>query len=415
MPRFTIALLLTFTLPSLLLAEPDWHQWRGPQRDGKSTETGLSHDWSVAAPRLVWQTKGLGRGYSSIAIAEGRIFTLGSLAGKEHLIARNLADGEQLWATPFGSGNHSNGTPTVDEDRVYAVGLKGDLICADVATGQEIWRKSFEKDFGGKMMSGWGYSESPLIDGDRLICTPGAGDAVMVALDKHTGETIWKAKAAEGSQGKDGAGYSSIVVSDAGGERQYVQLTGRGVIGVRASDGELLWQYNEIANDVANIPTPIVWDDYVFCSTGYGTGAALLKLQRKGNQISADEVYFLDASTFQNHHGGMIRVGDHLYAGHKHNQGFPICLNLATGDVVWGGNKRGPGSGSAAIVYADDHLIYRYQNGVVALIEATPNEYRLKGEFKPVFQEDNSWAHPVIYDGKLYLREQDQLMCYDIK
>ncbi|MBN01764.1 MAG: polyvinylalcohol dehydrogenase [Planctomycetaceae bacterium] len=411
---FAIVIVTSWTVSAF--AEPDWNQWRGPQRNGKSTETGLSHDWTVAEPELIWQSKGLGKGYSSIAISDGRIFTLGFLDDKEHLIGLSLENGARLWTVPFGDGDHSNGTPTVDEDRVYAVGLNGDLICADVITGREIWRKSFSEDYGGKMMSGWGYSESPLIDGDHLICTPGAADAVIVALDKHTGETLWKSKApAEpGPKGKDGAGYSSIVISNACGEKQYIQLTGRGIIGVRASDGELLWHYNTIANDVANIPTPVIWDDFVFCSTGYGTGAALLKIQREGDALSAEEVYFLDANVFQNHHGGMIRVGDHLYAGHKHNQGFPICLELTTGNVVWGGNKRGPGTGSAAIVFADEHLIFRYQNGVVALIEATPTEYKLKGEFAPAFQDGNSWAHPVVYQGKLYLREQDSLMCYDI-
>ena len=282
MLRAISAIAIVTSLTVSALAEPDWNQWRGPQRDGKSTATGLSHDWSVTPPELIWQSKGLGKGYSSVAIANGRIFTLGFLDGQESLIAIDLENGERLWATPFGKGDHSNGTPTVDGDRVYAVGLNGDLICAEVGTGREIWKKDFGEDFGGKMMSGWGYSESPLIDGDRLICTPGGSDAVIVALDKHSGETIWQSKAAQdpGPKGKDGAGYSSIVVSNACGEKQFIQLTGRGVIGVRASDGELLWQYNTVANDVANIPTPIIWDDFVFCSTGYGTGAALLKLQK---------------------------------------------------------------------------------------------------------------------------------------
>ena len=410
-----LSMTIVFSLP--LAAAPDWNQWRGPQRDGKSIETGLANDWDAAAPELLWQVEGLGKGYSSLAIADGRMFSLGSIDGDEHLLAFSAKDGSPLWSVPFGKGDHSNGTPTVDGDRVYAVGLRGDLVCADVSTGEVVWRKSFKDDYQGKMMSGWGYSESPLIDGDRLICTPGGPDAVMVALDKRTGETIWATQPmdGDGSRGKDGAGYSSIVISEAAGERQYIQLTGRGLIGVRAEDGTQRWQYNAIANDVANIPTPIVWDDFVFCSTGYGTGAALIKLTRRGDEIDATQVYFLEASTFQNHHGGMIQVGKHVFAGHKHNQGFPICLDLESGDVVWGGDKRGPGGGSAAIVYADGHLIYRYQDGVVALIEATPEAYRLKGSFKPAYQEGNSWAHPVVYDGKLFLREQDKLMCYDIK
>ena len=401
------------TLP--LHAATDWNQWRGPQRDGISTETGLLRQWTGDGPPLLWKVEGLGKGYASMSVVDGCIFTLGSQDGKEHLVALSAQDGRKLWSLPFGDGDHSNGTPTVDGDRVYAVGLEGDLICAHAKTGKKIWSRNFGADFGGQMMTGWGYSESPLVDGDRLICSPGAKDAMIVALDKTTGKTIWKAAVPDlGDQGKDGAGYSSIVVSEAAGVRQYVQLTGRGVISVRASDGQFLWGYNRIANDVANIPTPLVSGNFVFCSTGYGTGAALLEVQREGNELKVREVYFLPADKFQNHHGQMIQIGPHVFAGHGHNNGFPICLELQSGQVVWGGKQRGPGSGSAAIAYADGLLVFRYQNGTVALIEATPEAYRLKGEFKPAFQEDNSWAHPVIVDGKLLLREQNVLMCYDV-
>ncbi len=265
-------------------------------------------------------------------------------------------------------------------------------------------------------MSGWGYSESPLIDGDRLICSPGGKDAMIVALDKKTGNEIWACEVDDlGEKGKDGAGYSTVVISEAAGIKQYVQLTGRGLIGVRAKDGKLLWNYNRVANGTANIPTPIVSGDHVFASTGYGTGAFILKLSKRGaTGVKAEEEYFLESNTLQNHHGGMIRIGDHLYTGHKHNEGFPICVEISSGDVLWGGDERGPGSGSAAITAVDGHLIFRYQNGIVALIEATPDEYRLKASFKPVHQEKESWAHPVVANGRLLLREQDKLMCYDL-
>ncbi|MCH7727993.1 MAG: PQQ-binding-like beta-propeller repeat protein, partial [Planctomycetes bacterium] len=256
------------------------------------------------------------------------------------------------------------------------------------------------------------------IDGDWLVCTPGAKDAMIVALDKTTGDVVWRSSMPDdlGGRGRDGAGYSSVVISNGAGVKQYIQLTGRGVISVRAKDGRFLWGYNRVANDTANIPTPIVSGDYVFCSSGYGAGAALLELSKDGDDVNASEKYFLSGDTFQNHHGGMILVGDYVYAGVKHNNGFPTCLDLKTGKIVWGGSKlRGPGSGSAAIIYADGHLLFRYQDGVVALIEATSAEYRLKGSFKPVYQKGPSWAHPVIADGRLYLREQNQLMCYDVK
>lgn len=396
--------------------EAAWPQWRGYHRDGKSQETGLLKEWSPAGPPLLWEAEGLGRGYSSVAIADGRIYTLGRRNDGEKLICLSAKDGSELWAANVGNGDHSNATPTVDGDRVYAIGLKGNLVCADAKTGAIRWSKFFPDDFGGKMMSGWGYSESPLVDGDYLICTPGAKDAMIVALDKRTGEEIWRAGVPDYSRrGNDGAGYSSIVVSNGGGVKQYVQLTGRGLIGVAAEDGRFLWGYGRVANGTANIPTPIVSGDYVFASSGYGTGAVLLKLSATEGGVEADEVYFKEGNELQNHHGGMVLHEGHVYLGHQHNNGFPTCVNLVSGQIAWGGKTRGPGGGSAAITYADGHLIFRYQDGVVALIEATPEEYRLKGTFKPAFQKGNSWAHPVVAGGKLYLREQEKLMCYDLR
>jgi len=275
----------------------------------------------------------------------------------------------------------------------------------------------FGADFGGKMMSGWGYSESPLVDGDRLICTPGAPDAAIAALDKRTGATIWKSPAPEdwgGTKGKDGAGYSSIVVSHAAGVKQYVQLTGRGVVSVAADDGRVLWTYNKVANGTANIPTPIVKDDYIFCSSGYGTGAALLFLTKDGAGVKADEVYFLKADELQNHHGGMILLGGYIYCGHGHNNGFPACVEMMTGKNMWE-KERGVGTGSAAVVYADGDLYFRYESGEMALIEATPEKYNLKGSFKLASVKGKSWPHPAIVDGKLYIRDQDALLCYDLR
>jgi outer membrane protein assembly factor BamB len=398
----------------VLLAGPlhagDWPQWRGPQRDGISGEKGLLDRWPKEGPRLLWQAKGLGSGYSSVAIAGGRIYTLGQRKGGAELLALGLQNGKQVWATPVGGGG-PNSTPTVDGQLVFALGRDGDLLCADAATGKAIWRKKFSKDFGGRMMSGWGYSESPLVDGDKLICTPGGKDALLVALNKRTGETLWQSPAPKGF--RDGAGYASVVVSEACGVRQYVTLTGGGLVSVAAADGKPLWWYNKVANGTANIPTPVVKDDLVFCSSGYNTGAALLRVVKKGGGLAAEEVYFLEASEMQNHHGGMVRVGDHVYCGHGHNQGFPLCVELKTGKVAWRPG-RGAGTGSAAVVFADGHLYFRYENGTMALVEATPKEYRLKGSFRLASVRAQSWPHPVISGGKLYLRDQDVLMCYDV-
>jgi outer membrane protein assembly factor BamB len=399
----------------------DWPSWRGPNRDARSTETGLLDQWPEGGPKLLFQVDSLGKGYSSVSIVDGRLYTMSQVRGEAVLQCLDAADGRELWSTPVGSGV-PNCTPTVDpaSGLVFALGREGDLVCCRAADGQLVWRKKFRDDFGGKMMSGWGYSESPLVDGDKLICTPGASDALLAALDKKTGRVLWTAAlpADVGNRGGDGAGYSSPVISHAADVKQYVQLTGRGVVSVDAQSGRVLWTYNRIANGTANIPTPIVKDDYVFCSSGYNTGAALLKIGRDGDQVRAEEQYFLTAKQLQNHHGGMVLVGDYVYCGHGHNNGFPICVELETGRIMWGGEAnrlRGPGEGSAAVVYADGKLYFRYQDGTMALIEATPKEYRLLGEFELATKHGNSWPHPVIYDGKLYIRDQQSLLCYDVK
>ena len=427
LPRISGACLAAFVSTLLLApahaATTDWPQWRGPNRDAICTETGLLKTWPTNGPPLLWRASGLGSGYSSVAIVGDRIYTISNRRGKDgggtHLLALALADGKPVWATPFPAGGKDgspNGTPTVDGDLTYAISLGGTLVCAKTATGEIVWSKNFGKDFEGGMMSGWGFSESPLVDGDKLIVTPGGTNSTLVALNKKTGELLWKCPIAKfGGRGKDGSAYTGAVVSEGAGVRQYIQLLGRGVVGVRASDGKLLWTYNRVANDTANIPTPLVHGDHVFCSTGYGTGGGLLKLVPSGDKgVNAEEVYFLNAKDFQNHHGGMIRVGDYLYAGHGHNNGFPICIELKTGKVVWG-KDRGPGAGSAAILFADGHLYFRYENAVMALIEATPEGYREKGAFELASKNGKSWSHPVIHHGLLYLRDQDNLLCYDLR
>jgi len=397
----------------------DWPQWRGPNRDGISTDKGLLKDWTAHPPKLLWTADGLGRGYASVTIAGGRIYTTGNLTAGQSVTCLNAADGKIVWqkditdAVPKHAYDGSRCSPSIDGDRLYAIASSGKIACLKTADGSEIWAKDFKTEWGGRMMSGWGFSESPLVDGDWVLCTPGSSDAMIVALDKQTGNEIWRTKM-PASGGKGGAGYSSIVVSHGGGVKQYVQLIGQGVIGVQASDGKLLWEYDGIANKTANIPTPIISGDYVFASTGYGAGAALLKLVKDGDGIKCEEQYFLPGDKAQNHHGQMVLKDGYVYFGNKHGNGFPICLELATGKIVWGGTQRGPGNGSAAICYADGNVVFRYQSGEVALIEATPAGYHLKGAFKPDYVgKDPCWAQPVITGGCLYLRDQDKLMCYD--
>lgn len=417
---FCTAGIAAITITTMLTAA-DWPGWRGPARDAISLQKNITKDWEKKPPKHLWTTEGFGSGYASVSIVSGTLYTTGNKDGGQAVIAADAETGKVIWEKVLTDSIPKHGyvgsrcTPTVSDGHLYIVTSAGQIACLNAKTGDEVWAKSFQKEWNGKMMSGWGYSESPLVDGDRVLCTPGGKDAMIVCLDKKTGEEIWKsAVPAIGEIGKDGAGYSSIVISNGAGVKQYVQLTGRGLIGVRAEDGKFLWGYNKVANKTANIPTPLTDGDYIFGSTGYGTGSCLLKLSKDGDGVKAEEEYFLGSKTFQNHHGGMVLKDGYVYAGHQHNEGFPICVEMKTGEVVWGGKLRGPGKGSAAVLYVDGHLIYRYQNGTVALIQATPKGYELKGTFEPDYQEGKTWAHPVVVDGKLYLREQDKLMCYDI-
>jgi outer membrane protein assembly factor BamB len=414
----------TLDAPALTAAAApggNWPQWRGPLRDGVSTETGLLTSWPKGGPPKVWSISGLGRGFSSVAVTGGRIYTMGDLRDGQYVIALDEETGKQIWATRVGKIYNSpddfhgpRGTPTVDGTMLYVVITDGAVVALDTA-GKERWRKGFA-DFGGQMMSQWNWAESPLVDGDRVVVTPGGARAGMVALNKLTGAEIWRSAIPRvGSKGADGAAYSSIVISNGGGVKQYVQLMGRGVVGVRASDGVYLWGNNAVANDIANISTPIIKDNYVFASTSYDTGSVMLELAEAPNgRVAATQRYFLDAGKFQSHHGGMVLVGGYLYGGHGRSQGFPVCIELATGKLMWP-RARGAGEGSAAVVAADGHLYFRYQNGIVALVDASPTAYREQGSFEIPNHHPLSWPHPVIAGGRLYLREQDALHAYNVK
>lgn len=401
-------------------AGEDWPQFHGPRRDNLCRESGLLTSWPDAGPKLLWKLSGVGRGYSTVSIAGGRLFTMGDrregAAEQQFALAYDLASRRQLWATRVGTP-HDDGprcTPTVDGALVYVLSTDGGLFCLESASGKIRWQKDLVKDFGAQMMSGWKFSESPLVDGDKLICTPGGPDAAIVALDKHSGSLVWKTKLADlGPAGKDGAAYSSPIVAEIAGRRQYLQFLGRGLVGLDAASGKLLWNYNRLASRVANIPHPLVRGDYVFASNGYQMGSALLHIVRHGEAFQAEEVYFLDAKTFSNHHGGFVMMGDHIYGGSGQNKGDPVCLELASGKVAW--RAPAPARGSAAVLYADGHILFRYDRGQITLVEAAPKAYRVVGSFLPVVGEGPAWAHPVIFQGKLYLRHNDILACYDLR
>jgi outer membrane protein assembly factor BamB len=398
----------------------DWPTFRGPNRSAVSSETHLLQKWPEGGPPLVWKVEGTGRGYSSLAIAGGRIYTLGdglSTAADtdEYLICLDQKTGKQIWATktgsPWNSGDAtwqgSRSTPTVDGDRVYVLTPFGDLFCCDTSIGTIRWKKNLKTDFSGKKADGWGYSESVLIDGDKLVCTPGGETTTMISLDKKTGESIWKMVRPEDR----GAGHSSIVPSEVGGVRVYVQNTGTGGLGVRASDGQLMWSY-PVQSVPAVIPTPIVRDDLVFISIGYQCGGMLLKQKAGANNTVTIEEIYPHKNSLANKHGGVVLVGDYVY-GDTEDSGVPFCAELMTGKTRW--KKRGSGRDSASIIAADGCLYLHFADGTMELAKASPDDFVELGSFKvPGSGERPSWSHPVISDGKLYVREQETLVCYDI-
>ena len=399
----------------------DWPTFRGPDRTAVATDTDLLEAWPEDGPPLAWETAGAGRGYASLAIAGGRIYTIGDAPSTaddkdEYLTCFDRESGRQVWRTKTGpawnegqeSWQSSRSTPTVDGDRVYVLTPFGQLVACATADGRELFRVDLKAEHGGSKGDSWGYSESVLVDGDRLVCTPGGVKATMVALDKKTGRLIWACPV----QGDRGAGHSSIVIATVRGRRIYVQTTASGAFGVDAKTGGFLWAY-PIEQTTAVIPTPIVRNDLVFFSAGYKRGGALLRqVPRPDGTIAIEEIYGLQQE-LANKHGGIVLVGDHLY-GDSDDKGIPFCAELLTGKVVW--QKRGSGKGSATVVAADGHVYVRFADGTLALMKADPAAATEVSTFKiPGSEGRPSWSHAVILDGRLYLREQDRIHCYDIR
>lgn len=397
----------------------DWPQWRGPARSGISNEKGLLQEWPEAGPRLVWQKKDLGDGYSTPSIKDGRIFLINNTGlDDEYVQALAEKDGALIWKTKLGKvGNPdqnppypcARSTPTVDGNMVYALGSDGDLVCVEAATGKEQWRKSLRNEFGGKPGI-WAYSESPLVDGDTLVVTPGGMDATIVALNKTSGEVIWKFP----SQIQDGeaAGYASAIIVNAAGVKQYVQFLAKGVVGVDAKTGKPLWRYDRTAQgSPANIPTPVALDEYVYTATNRG-GGGTVKLSRDGDEIIADEVYF--DKKLPNVIGGSVIVGDFLYGTSRE---LTLCVAMKTGEVKWTKER---GIAPASLAFADGRLYLHGENeSDIALLEATPEGFKEHGHFTPPDVPSNrkgkAWEYPVIANGRLYIHDWGTLWCYDIQ
>ncbi len=448
------AVILTIMTGSSLAA--DWPQWRCQNRDGKSADTGLLKEWPKDGPALAWKIKGLGGGYSAPSIAAGRIFGMSNRGEDEVVWALSETDGKELWVTRLGPAfdqRASQGregpacTPTVDSERLYVEGLDGDVACLQVKDGKVIWQRSLTDDFGGSVPR-WSYRESPLVDGNKVIFTPGGKDAMLVALNKLTGETIWKSKMPDnpasesesadgdsrgfggrrggfgrrgrggfgGSRGA-GAAYASVIAIDFDGQRQYVQLISNTLAGFAASDGKFLWRYDPPANRMGiNCSTPVYQDGMVFASSAYGAGGGLVKLSKDSDGgVKAEEVYA--TRDMQNHHGGIILLDGYLYGANGGNEGGALaCLDFKTGKVMWDQRESAGRRAKGSVALADGRLYYRMENGTMVLIEPSPKQYIEHGRFdQPDRSEQPAWPHPVIANGKLYLRDQDVLFCYDVK
>jgi len=385
----------------------DWPSFRGPNRDGISKEVGLFKEWPKQGPSNLWTAKNLGQGFGAPIVADGKLFGMGTRDKKDGVWALKEMDGSELWFTPIDNPKNPNqnngpsGSPTFHDGKIYAVSSMGKLVCLDANTGKENWRVDLVKELGGSVQN-WGYTESVLIDGDKLLCTPGRKNTI-VALNPSNGDVIWKSAVPKA----DPAMYSSIIVGEIGGKRQYIQFVRGGVIAVDAADGSYLWRYDAPANGTANCSAPIVHDGYVFAASNYGTGGGLVQVSKSGDKFDAKEVYF--TKKMQNHHGGMVLVDGYLYGD---GGGLLRCIEFKTGKVMW--EER---TGKGSITYADGRLYFRDESaGNLWLIEANPKEYVLTGKFKqPDRSSRPAWAYPVIANGKLYVRDQEIMHCYDIR
>jgi outer membrane protein assembly factor BamB len=401
--RILLLAAVVFSLAPQALAqtEANWPQWRGPNRDGISKDTGLLKQWPTGGPPLVWKATGAGRGYSSFSIANGKLYTMGLRGDREFVIAFDIATGKEAWATAHGSafrndrGDGPRGTPTIDGDRLYALGGNGDLSALDARTGMIIWSKNVLREFGWQNIQ-WGISESPLVLGNKVLVNAGGRGASIVAFNKTDGSVIWKSQS-------DEPGYSSGMPLDVNGLTQVVFFTASRALGLDSKDGRLLWEYERPANNVANVATPIIRANRIFISSDYGTGGGVIEIKPDNK---AQEIYF--NKDMRNHHSSSVLVGDYLYG---FSSSVLTAMKFDTGEVAWKDRSVGKGS----LVYADGNLYCFSENGVVGLVEATPTGYKEKGRFR--IQQDSlpTWAHPVVAGGRLYLRDQDTIYAYDVR
>jgi len=398
----TTLALLSFILPAQAI---DWPQWRGPNRDGVSPAQGLLEKWPEDGPKLAWKTRGVGTGFSSVAVVKGRIYTMGDGAESSHVLCLNAKDGKIIWTSKAigktgGNYKGTRSTPTVVGDVLYALGQFGDLVCLKTADGSEVWRASLTQDFGGRA-GGWNYTESVLVDDGKVMVTPGGRKGAVVALNAKTGKLIWQS-----TDFTDGAQYSSLIVRDFGGIRQYIQLTGQNVVGLGANTGEVLWKAPRTGR-TATISTPVFHEGSLFVSSAYGVGCNGFEVKAAGGKFTTRQTYA--NKSMANHHGGVIRVGNFVYGS---SGGTLACLNLKTGEEMW----RERSAGKGAIVIVGKQIILRAESGPVSLVEVNPTKYNEISRFnQPERTRARAWSHPVVSNGILYLKDQDLLLAYDLR
>jgi outer membrane protein assembly factor BamB len=428
---FRFVLVTSLLAASVSARADDWPQWRGPERNGISKETGLLKSWPTTGPALAWTFENAGMGFSPPAIVGGVVYSMGA-RGEEELVFAVDSNGKELWTAKidpvydFKSNTWSRGpdaSPAVDGGLLYALGSQGELVCVETKNGKEVWRKNLRKDLAGEVNNvqggpdtdkiGWGYTWSPFVDGDKLVCIPGGPEGLFAALDKKTGAVLWRSKGL-----KDAGTYASPIPADIGGARHYIALVQNGLVAVSAEDGSVLWEYRRDSDypDVV-CATPIVHGDYVYVSVGYGGGCDLLKIEKSGDKFKATPVY-ANKKPIASRQGGVILVNGLVYGPHEDRAW--TCQDFATGAFKWESNRRSVGIGP--LVYADGRFyVVSEAKGEVAMFEATPTMYKQLAKFPLPKQSTlrkprgKIWTHPVIADGKLYLRDQELIFCYQIK
>jgi outer membrane protein assembly factor BamB len=394
-------------------------QWRGANRDGVWSNTGIVLDFTKNKPPMAWVFREAGEGYSSPAIVGNTLYCQGTEKSGDFAFALDTQTGKLKWKQTLGElfvqdrGNGPRGSVTVDGDKLYLIRGGGQIHCLSATDGKKLWQKDFRKDFGGNIMSrqDWGFSESPLVDGNLVICTPGGNKGTMIALDKNSGAVVWQSK-----EWTDLGGYSSPIVAEVAGVRQYIQTTRQGVAGIAAKTGKLLWSANVAGNNVAVVPTPVYRNNIVYVTSGYNAGCGAIRLTKKGNNFRTEVLY--SNKDVSNHHGGVVLVGDHIY-GYSDASGW-VCQDFKTGKIIW--KNRIQESGKGAVISIDNRLLLQNErDGALTVIEATPAGWKEHGrmEFPERSQAESMdkmvWTHPVLANGKLYLRDHNLLFCYELK